>query len=150
MYIECYFVLSCVDLRTSEGEEVRTTVWCWWYINRNLYTRPAARPPASGPTQYTQWCSQIPLITAGPKLRTGFIEYVYGLQQHIPAMMARPMAKGAEPRPRAPLVVSTTLRKTDTKTKVIRNSMAKIWSTLMFLYGMMAPRLPRMVSEEIV
>src|ERR1700688_3714443 len=41
--------------------------------NTESYSRPARKPPPSGPTQYMPQFSQCPDASAGPKARAGFM-----------------------------------------------------------------------------
>uniref|UniRef100_A0A0A9C6C8 Uncharacterized protein n=1 Tax=Arundo donax TaxID=35708 RepID=A0A0A9C6C8_ARUDO len=63
--------------------------------------------PTNGPSQYTQWFSQTPLTTAGPKDTAGFMD---APSKAPPARMLaptmKPMAMGAM-TPRSPFLGST-------------------------------------------
>ena len=92
--------------------------------NTSWYRRPAVTPPKMGPTQYTQWFSQQPTTTLGPRLRAGFmLDPVRGMANRWQVVMDSPMARGAEPFTLPALLASAAAAKTTrTSTMVIMNS----------------------------
>lgn len=61
-----------------------------------VYSKEAATPPKIGPAQYTQWLSQMPVMTAVPNVLPGFmLAPVYLMAPKWPTVTASPIANGA-------------------------------------------------------
>lgn len=64
---------------------------------KNSYETPASTEPSIGPIQYTQWCSQRPVMIAGPTDLAGFMLPPENFPAvRAPAVREKPMAKGPD------------------------------------------------------
>lgn len=63
--------------------------------NSSLYMSPAGIPPRKGAVQKTQWLSQTPVMSAGPKARAGLMHMLLTLpSSHISSGTISPTDKG--------------------------------------------------------
>ena len=61
---------------------------------------PAGIPPRKGAVQKTQWLSQTPVMSAGPKARAGLMHMLLTLpSSHISSGTMSPTDKGPTPAP---------------------------------------------------